>query len=275
MSDLKNPQNQTGLREALNTVAQMVMGEEIKAMQDSIRSMEAKLMRQMEDMKREFSAGLDTLQKELAARSADAARSVENVKKSLDTSMTDLNIKIQKSATDLADRVTRSEEQSKKELSAARASLEGRITGAQEHTTQEFKSVRDELVAHQGDLQELRNQSTHHASILAGFAKIFSGAAMFEQPMAAAAPAAPAPAAAPAKPATPPPQPRQQQPAPQPKPQPAPAAMPRKDDTRMMPTSRPQQNASNGRDGGDGFINLPSASDLDKHFNDMFNLGGN
>jgi hypothetical protein len=174
--NIKPPANnaQADIRNALDTIARVILSEDMKSINESIRAVDTKLARAIDDLKQESNAAIASFKNDLSNRSSDLTKSIDAVKKGLDAAVSELGSKIQKAHGELADRISATDSQLKREVTAAKASLEEKLEAYKGQVAKEFKSVNDHIVVHQNELKELRSDAAHTSSILAGFAKIFS-----------------------------------------------------------------------------------------------------
>jgi hypothetical protein len=273
------------IRNALDTIARIILSEDMKSINESIHAVENKVSRTIDDFKKEATSSIENLKKDLSNRSGDLTKSIETLKKSLDAAAADMGAKLQKANTEFSDRIVKTNDQLRNDVSAAKTNMEAKLDTYKEESERNFKSVTDQLIVHQNELKELRSQGAHFSSILGGFARIFSAPANPEahQILAQSAPLSPPkqPIPPPPKPAVPPPQPTVQphiQQSSQPK-TPPPASVhttsTAKTAERTISHSEDTQEQEEMAliDMPDEDIALPNSLDITNTINTMFNLG--
>jgi septal ring factor EnvC (AmiA/AmiB activator) len=177
------------LRDALGRIAQIILSDDMKSINDSINTVEIKTLRQIEKLKRELSATIEMLSKEAAGRSTELSSAIGGVKQDLEKASAALEAKLGKVSAEANDRTMKSEQVLHNEIAANQSVVVAKLDAFREKTAKEVTELQNDITVYRNELAELRSQASYFSSVLAGFAKIFSPPTNQEtQPAAAPAP---------------------------------------------------------------------------------------
>jgi DNA anti-recombination protein RmuC len=248
MAEQDNAQQKSGQQDVMNAlaaVAQAVLGQELRMVRESIRSLEQSLTQRIEGAMKETASSLDAAKRDMNARVDQLQQELSRASKAQADSLGSAQTKLEKSIGEVDQRLQKTAEASTRDLTSTRDMLRKEITDLRQKTDSDFAGVAQRLSGHEHELMVQQKEGKRIASVLASFARAFTGS-------------------------EPEPEPAQQQ------------QRPAQKDGAQQPAQKQGSGAPQQQNQGKQGVkidsvdpeNLPNSGDISDNIDKMFNLGG-
>ncbi|MBD3315558.1 MAG: hypothetical protein GF344_07210 [Chitinivibrionales bacterium] len=272
--------------EALKTIVEAAVGDELKSIRESIELFEADIARQLNTAKENAAKASDELRSELDRRLGETNDTINKEKRVRQDAIADVQSMMKGSASELANKIRESADAAGNSLSSTRETLEREVSSLRSDNDQKIEKLTAQINELKAELELRKAENARLNSVLTNFARIVSG----DMSMQATAPVQPATDGAgnsdtsaenkqataenrqsdkSQKQATPPAADDPFKPAAQ-APGPQPAASQKNGTAAKSSAAKPPSASSKGSQHEEG---LPASDDFMSHIDEMFRLG--
>lgn len=167
-------ENRDRVNQALETIVQAVVGEDLDSFRHSVEQLDSDLSRKIESVRKEAGSRLDDSRDELAARVDELGRRLAAVESSQQEALADLEERTERIVGKLTEQLQTTEAQAESRTEAARAALEGQLAEADRSYKENLDALARNLATVQLGLQQQMETSERLSAVLNNLGSIFS-----------------------------------------------------------------------------------------------------
>jgi ElaB/YqjD/DUF883 family membrane-anchored ribosome-binding protein len=172
----------------LSTLKSILVGDEVKAMQDSIKRLESSVASDIKAIKSELTKAMDELRASLEKQVSGLLQSLRTEEKNRSESFVSLENRLNVLVADVNTKTQNTDKQARDGLAMVRQEIDQKLSAAKNESQMRFKGVDDNIVRINEDLKLRKAESAKIAQFLSGFARTIAEpaveAAPAEQPKA-------------------------------------------------------------------------------------------
>jgi ElaB/YqjD/DUF883 family membrane-anchored ribosome-binding protein len=166
----------------LSTLKTILVGDEVKAMQDSIKRLESSVAADIKTIKSEVTRAMDELRASLEKQVSGLLQSLRTEEKNRSESFVSLENRLNALVSDVNTKTQNTDKQARDGLSMVRQEIDQKLSAAKNESQVRFKGVDDNIVRINEDLKLRKAESAKIAQFLSGFARTIAEPAVEAAP---------------------------------------------------------------------------------------------